>query len=242
MYMFLPFLTAFIGLVLVWFQKRVAGLLMLAVTVLTLMVWFRFHATSHLNISLWFIVSKQSFPSLAALGNQLSLLAVFGTLSYAFFDQLYFGELPCPLCLMQRIGFVIIGFALVLNIRCGAHSAHYGWGIIGGLVGMMVSLRQVLIHILPGDKGFGSTFLELHFYTWAFVGYLGLLAGFAILLMLPNREVRSRSWFANALVIAFILLVFGNLVSTLLECGIGPCADDPVRYDGLLWLRSRLGI
>jgi hypothetical protein len=50
--MFLPFLTAFIGLVLVWFQKRVAGLLMLAVTVLTLMVWFRFHATSHLNISL----------------------------------------------------------------------------------------------------------------------------------------------------------------------------------------------
>ncbi|WP_415070276.1 disulfide bond formation protein B [Polynucleobacter necessarius] len=65
-------------------------------------------------------------------------------LSYAFIDQLYFGELPCPLCLMQRIGFVIIGCALVLNIRCGAHSSHYGCGIVGGLVGMMVSLRQVL--------------------------------------------------------------------------------------------------
>jgi disulfide bond formation protein DsbB len=186
-------------------------------------------------------MSKQSFPSLASLGNQLALLAVVGTLSYAFFDQLYFGELPCPLCLMQRIGFVIIGFALVLNIRCGAHSAHYGWGIIGGLVGMMVSLRQVFLHILPGDKGFGKTFLELHFYTWAFVGYLGLLAGMAILLMLPNRDVRSRSWFANILIIAFILLVFGNLVSTLLECGVGACADDPSRYEGWLWLRSRFG-
>lgn len=186
-------------------------------------------------------MSKSSFPSLAALGNQFALLAIIGVLSYAFFDQLYFGELPCPLCLMQRIGFVIIGSALVLNIRCGAHGAHYGWGILGGLVGMMVSLRQVLLHIMPGDKGFGSTFLELHFYTWAFVGYAGLLAGIAILLMLPNREVRSRSVFANALVILFILLVFGNLLSTLLECGIGPCADDPVKYDGWFWLRSRLG-
>ena len=52
MYMFLPFLTAFIGLVFVLFEKRLAGLVMLAVTVAILMAWFRFHATSHLNISL----------------------------------------------------------------------------------------------------------------------------------------------------------------------------------------------
>jgi hypothetical protein len=50
--MFLPFLTAFIGLILVWFEKRLAGLGMLAITVVILMVWFRFHGTSHLNISL----------------------------------------------------------------------------------------------------------------------------------------------------------------------------------------------
>ena len=116
-----------------------------------------------------------------------------------------------------------------------------GWGIIGGLVGMMVSLRQVLLHVLPGDKGFGATFLELHFYTWAFVAYLGLIAGLAILLMLPNRDVRSRSLLANTLIILFIVLVFANLASTLLECGIGPCADDPVQYEGWIWLRTRFG-
>lgn len=186
-------------------------------------------------------MSKYSFPSLAALGNQFALLAIIGMLSYAFVDQFYFGELPCPLCLMQRVGFVIIGFALVLNIRCGAHSAHYGWGIIGSLVGMSVSLRQVFLHIAPGDKGFGATFLELHFYTWAFVAFMGLIAGQAILLMLPNRDVRSRSGFANTLVILFILLVLVNLVSTLLECGTGPCADDPVAYQGWIWLRSYFG-
>ncbi len=186
-------------------------------------------------------MSKFSFSTLAGLGHQLALTAIVGMLSYAFVDQIYFGELPCPLCLMQRMGFVIIGFALVLNIRCGAHSSHYGWGIIGGLVGMMVSLRQVLIHILPGDKGFGATFLELHFYTWAFVAYVGLLAGLAILLMLPNREVRSRSLFANILITVFILLVFANLASTLLECGIGSCGDDPVKYEGWIWLRKYFG-
>jgi disulfide bond formation protein DsbB len=183
-------------------------------------------------------VSRLSSISLAGIGNQLALAAIVGMLSYAFIDQLVFGELPCPLCIMQRIAFVIIGFALVLNIRCGAHSAHYGWGILAALVGMTVSLRQVLLHVAPGDAGYGSTFLELHFYTWAFIAFVGLIAGQAILLMLPNREVRSRSFIASALIVLFMILVFANLVSTLLECGIGACADDPVQYDGWLWLRS----
>jgi hypothetical protein len=52
MYMFLPFLTALIGLVLVWFEKRMAGLVLLAITVGILIFWFRIHATDHLNISL----------------------------------------------------------------------------------------------------------------------------------------------------------------------------------------------
>jgi hypothetical protein len=52
MYMFLAFLTSFIGLILVWFEKRLAGIVMLVITVVILMAWFQFHANSHLNISL----------------------------------------------------------------------------------------------------------------------------------------------------------------------------------------------
>jgi hypothetical protein len=81
----------------------------------------------------------------------------------------------------------------------------------------------------------------LLFYSWAFVAFLALLAGQAILLMLPNRDVRSRSGFANVIVILFILLVFANLVSTLLECGLGSCPDDPVAYTGWIWLRNYIG-
>jgi len=50
--MFLPFLTAFIGLILVWFDRRFAGLTLIAATTLILIFGFQFHATSHLNISL----------------------------------------------------------------------------------------------------------------------------------------------------------------------------------------------
>lgn len=50
--MFLPFLTALIGLILVWFEKRLAGLIVLAITVGILAAWFYSHATTHLNISL----------------------------------------------------------------------------------------------------------------------------------------------------------------------------------------------
>jgi hypothetical protein len=50
--MFLPFLTVFIGLILVWFEKRLAGLVLLAITVGILVAWFYSHATTHLNISL----------------------------------------------------------------------------------------------------------------------------------------------------------------------------------------------
>ena len=52
MYMFLPFLTAFLGLLLAWFEKRFAALILLAITVGILMYWFHFHATDALNISL----------------------------------------------------------------------------------------------------------------------------------------------------------------------------------------------
>lgn len=84
-------------------------------------------------------------------------------------------------------------------------------------------------------------FLVLHFYTWAYIGFTGLLLGLAVLLMLPNRDVRSRSWFANTLVILFILLVLGNHISTLLECGIDPCDDTPTKYKGWIWLRAYFG-
>jgi hypothetical protein len=50
--MFLPFLTALIAALCVWYERRLLAFGFLGLTVLILLVWFRFHATTHLNISL----------------------------------------------------------------------------------------------------------------------------------------------------------------------------------------------
>ena len=52
MYMFLPFLTIILGLIFAWFENRIVSLFMLGVTVIILLIWFAFHANSHLHINL----------------------------------------------------------------------------------------------------------------------------------------------------------------------------------------------
>jgi disulfide bond formation protein DsbB len=167
--------------------------------------------------------------------NVLGLLALCAALAIAFYYQLALRELPCPLCLLQRAGLILTGIGLMLNIRFGVKSAHYGVALAGALATGMVALRQVLLHIAPGDAGYGSTFMGLHFYTLAALSSLAAMAGIALLLMLktwepPARNPAWKSLGGKLAGILFILLVAGNLVSTVLECGAGACEDNPSFY------------
>ena len=51
--------------------------------------------------------------------NALALLAIAVVLGVAFFDQLVNGELPCPLCLLQRSGFLLLAIGPVLSVARG---------------------------------------------------------------------------------------------------------------------------
>ena len=51
--------------------------------------------------------------------NALGMLAVCLVLILAFAYQFALYELPCPLCLLQRVGFVAVGFGLGLNLLYG---------------------------------------------------------------------------------------------------------------------------
>ncbi len=66
--------------------------------------------------------------------NALGLLAVTLVLAAALVLQLTLGELPCPLCLLQRVGFVAVGCGLLLNVRFGPAPLHYGLVILGALI------------------------------------------------------------------------------------------------------------
>jgi disulfide bond formation protein DsbB len=171
--------------------------------------------------------------------NALALLGVCGVLLFAFYWQIVRGELPCPLCLLQRAAFLAAGLGLLLNVRFGSSESHYGVVIVSSLAGAAFAVRQILLHIVPGTGAFGSAVLGYHFYTWALAGFVVLIAFAGVMLFIEAqfvegvRDVRPSSG-TQALGWLFILVVFGNAVSTLLECGLGACPDNPTEYELLM--------
>lgn len=172
--------------------------------------------------------------------NALALLAVSATLWFAFGWQLFLHELPCPLCLLQRVAFAMVGVGLMLNVCFGRRPVHYGIAIMSALAGMVSAVRQVLLHIAPGDPGYASPFLGLHLYTWSLLAFFGLAIYLSWLLMIdrmtPQEEadtLRTPGWLGKLAVISFLVILAISTLATLLECGLGACPDDPTKY---LWL------
>lgn len=171
-----------------------------------------------------------------AILNMLGLLGTSSVLTVAFFYQLVLGELPCPLCLLQRVGFVAVGMGFLFNMRFGERPAHYAMILLASLVTGFISLRQVSLHLAPGDPGYGSALLGLHFYTWALIAAVSIV-GYVALVFVLKDVAGKRAGDApmsgpapNAVFAIFAFLIAANLLSTVLECGAGQCDDNPVRY------------
>jgi disulfide bond formation protein DsbB len=168
--------------------------------------------------------------------NALSLYAVALVLAAAFAAQLVLHELPCPLCLLQRILFAMLAVGPILNIRFGPRPSHYALSLLVAVTGAIVSTRQVLLHIMPGDAGYGSALLGYHYYTWALIGFIATIILLAAVLLFDRQfeNVDAQAFagdaFAQTGVWLVIILTMLNVVSTLLECGFKACADDPVVY------------
>ena len=101
------------------------------------------------------IYKKISINHLEQWLNALTIAGIVILLMMAFTFQFLFGELPCPLCLLQRIGFLITSVGFILNLRYGLRPSHYALALLGSLFTVFVALRQIALHILPGDLGYG---------------------------------------------------------------------------------------
>ncbi len=178
-------------------------------------------------------------PSLSRQLNAAGLSAVAAILLGAFFDQFVNGHLPCPLCILQRVGFAGAMLGLALNVRVGPRPIHYAIVILSALAGSLVSVRQILLHIAPGDAGYGPPVLGIHLYTWALILNFMIVAGSAAMLLFDGQfagappsgtRLSAVQWLAvSTLNLAFIL-IFGNAFSTVAECKFGLCPDNPVSY------------
>jgi disulfide bond formation protein DsbB len=169
--------------------------------------------------------------------NALGLYAVALVLAAAFAAQFVLHELPCPLCLLQRILFATLAIGPILNIRFGPRPSHYAMSLFAAVAGAVVSTRQVLLHIMPGDAGYGSALLGFHYYTWALIGFVAAIVLLAAILLFDRQfdDTAPQPISGGAFVQAAVWLVIGltalNVVSTLLECGFGACADNPIVYE-----------
>lgn len=158
--------------------------------------------------------------------------------AYAF--QFALGEQPCPLCTLQRVAITLAMLGFILNARFGTQPLHYAVILLSAAFGMVVSGRQVLLHVTPGTPHYGTALFGLHFYTWAFLLFAAMIPGTAALLALhrappagSGRAVLLPGWVA-ALCWLGIALTLTNALTIFLQCGPVECSDDPVGW----WFRG----
>jgi len=160
----------------------------------------------------------------------LNVWVLVGILAAVFAVQFWSGEPPCPLCVTQRIALMLIALG-PLHILLRAYSegltsraAAFGQGmaIIAAVLGALAAGRQILLHILPSDPGFGSPVFGLHLYTWCFIAFSAQIAASAVLLIAATRledgKARGPMTMVTATVFAFV--VAANLISVVAEAGL----------------------
>jgi disulfide bond formation protein DsbB len=118
--------------------------------------------------------------------NIIEILGIQFILIFTLGFQVFLHDLPCPLCLLQRVGFFGIIIGLLMNLRFGLKPFHYSIILLSALFTSLVALRHIVINVVP-DGGYGNPFLGLHLYTWSFIISTTILV-FTTLVLGINRQ------------------------------------------------------
>jgi disulfide bond formation protein DsbB len=171
-----------------------------------------------------------------------NILAVCAVLAGAFGVQFGKGEFPCPLCILQRMAMLLcaLGPAFVIlrardgDVEAGDFAAGYGMSVLAAVAGAAVAVRQILLHIVPPDAGYGDPVFGLHLYTWSLIVFVTVLAVSGLNLTfarsLTPRGVRPG--LLSALVVGLLaVLIVANAAAVFCEEGLHwTLPDDPKRY------------
>ena len=162
--------------------------------------------------------------------NALMAIILSGILLGAFGVQIFMHEQPCPLCLLQRLGMLGVASGALLNVWYGIRMSHYGLILLNSLMGGLVALRQISLHACPGFSVFGIPVLGLSLYTWSFIIFACVVLATALLLFLYDPKESEEPplplnlWCKTSFALIFFVSVV-NVVTTLFQCGLGPCTD-----------------
>ena len=161
------------------------------------------------------------------------MAAIAAVLTAALFMQYGEGELPCPLCLLQRVAMLGVCFGPLQNFRSGFSDRNLGYSLLFSVFLLVVAVRQTLLDIYPrpGHEYVGSAVLGLHMPVWSVVIAVVLITAFALKLCIVGSEDGSRAPPANsvvgrlAMVISLYLIAVAlvNFGSVVVQCGLGEC-------------------
>jgi disulfide bond formation protein DsbB len=169
------------------------------------------------------------------------LAAVCGVLAASLTYQFWFGELPCPLCVIQRMALLLacVGpIGILLRTAEGRsdkalQGRAFAMTILASLAGAAASIRQILLHIVPPDPGYGPPVLGLHLYSWALLVFGCLIASSAIGLLglqdRPGVPARAPTYIFCGLAVTIGMTV---AVATFVMQGFNvELPGDPTRYE-----------
>lgn len=172
---------------------------------------------------------------LEKLANSCEVLAIIGILALALFFEFVLQELPCPLCLLQRVGFYFMLFGFLLNLRFGFRPSHYSIIILGGLYTIFVAMRQISLHVIPGTGAYGSPILGFHLYTWSFIITMVIVVMTTLFFGIDRQynsviSKQKTNFFIHLLFALVSITLAVNIISVFLECGFAVCPDNPVSF------------
>lgn len=165
----------------------------------------------------------------------LVMLVIAGILTAAMTLQYAKGELPCPLCLLERLAMFGVCFGIMLNFRRGFSYQNTGFSLLSAIFLLIVSVRQSLLDIYPrpGHEYIGSPVFGIHLPVWSIIIALTILLAYALKMAIVGGDEYLQSAsieefpllrrIAAALSVYVVLLCAVNLVSVVIQCGLGQC-------------------
>jgi disulfide bond formation protein DsbB len=163
--------------------------------------------------------------------SMLYVLAAILTVAMAY--QYLNAEIPCPLCLLQRVAMFGVCFGIVQNFRNGYLDRNAGWGLLFSLFLLIISVRQTLLNIYPrpGHAYVGSAVFGIHMPVWSVLIATALLIAFGLKLTMLGGDNRlagrkpegALGRLASIGMLYLLALCAINFVSVILQCGADAC-------------------
>jgi disulfide bond formation protein DsbB len=187
-------------------------------------------------------------PDAARILNFLGFLAMIGVLAGAYVYEFYYLDVPCTLCLLQRLAMVAVAFGAAMNVVLGPDPRHYAVCLISAIFGGAISVRQTLLHINPffdtttslptleatTNGPFGAPVWGLSLYVWGVILFATVILAVGIGQLFRRQfaaaEGRDGPGRLTGLAIATVAILFvvaaAETLTTFLECGFGDCPND----------------